>query len=45
MDGVGSVVLSGGTVEEVVVSVDQSLMASKGLSLNDVATLVAKKQL
>ncbi|HUI70561.1 MAG TPA: efflux RND transporter permease subunit, partial [Spirochaetia bacterium] len=42
VDGVGSVVLSGGTVEEVVVSVDQSLMASKGLSLHDVATLIAR---
>ena len=35
-------VLAGGAVEEVVVSVDQSLMASKGLALNDVASLVAK---
>jgi multidrug efflux pump subunit AcrB len=42
VDGVGSVVISGGAVEEVVVSVDQSLMASKGLSLTDVASLVGK---
>ena len=42
VEGVGSVVLAGGAVEEVVVSVDQFLMASKGLALSDVATLVAK---
>ena len=42
VDGVGSVVLSGGAVEEVVVSVDQSVMAAKGLTLNDVSALVAK---
>ncbi len=42
VEGVGSVVLAGGAVEEVVVSVDQSQMASKGLTLNDVASLVAK---
>jgi hydrophobic/amphiphilic exporter-1 (mainly G- bacteria), HAE1 family len=42
VDGVGSVLLCGGAVEEVVVSVEQSLMASRGLSLNDIASLVAK---
>ena len=42
VDGVGSVVLAGGAVDEVVVSVDQSRLASKGLTMNDVATLVAK---
>ncbi len=42
VDGVGSVVLTGGAVEEVVVSVDQAGMASKGLTLTDVATLVAR---
>ncbi len=42
VDGVGSVVLIGGAVDEVVVAVDQSLMASKGLSLSDVAAVVGK---
>jgi len=42
VDGVGSVVLTGGAVDEVVVSVDQSLMASKGLALSDVAAVVGR---
>ena len=42
VDGVGSVVLTGGAVDEVVVSVDQSLMASRGLTLSDVAAVVEK---
>jgi multidrug efflux pump subunit AcrB len=42
VDGVGSVVLAGGAVEEVVISIDQSQMASRGLSVHDVAALVAK---
>jgi multidrug efflux pump subunit AcrB len=42
VDGVGSVILMGGAVEEVVVSVDQAGMASKGLTLGDVAALVAQ---